>query len=69
MPGRLGIESTQPDRVHLELGGQQIADLAGLLVAAISEVLHPLSPLRGVPRRGPRADLPLDGQRNSAANY
>src|ERR1700687_3707225 len=49
MAGCLGIEATQPDRVHLELGGQQITDLPGLLIATLGEVLHPFSPLRGVP--------------------
>src|SRR5205814_5645792 len=47
MAGRLGVEATQPDRVHLELGRQQIADLAGLLIATLGEVLHVFSPLRG----------------------
>jgi hypothetical protein len=31
--------------VHLELGRQQIADLTGLLIATLGEVLHPLFPL------------------------
>src|SRR5438132_12335278 len=47
VPRRLRVEATQPDRMHLELGGQQISDLAGLLVATLSEVLHDFSPLRG----------------------
>jgi hypothetical protein len=33
--------------MHLELGRQQISDLAGLLIATLSEVLHVFSPLRG----------------------
>jgi hypothetical protein len=33
--------------MHLELGRQQIANFAGLLIATLSEVLHVFSPLRG----------------------
>jgi hypothetical protein len=43
--------------MHLELGRQQIADLAGLFVATLSEVLHVFSPLRGPAL--PRAPRPL----------
>lgn len=46
MARRLGVEAAQPDWVHLELRRQQVADLAGLFVASIGEVLHRLSPLR-----------------------
>jgi hypothetical protein len=44
--GCLRIETSQPDRMHLEFGRQQIADLAGLLIATLGEVLHVFSPLR-----------------------
>src|SRR5438128_302490 len=47
MSGRLRVEAAQPDRMHFELGRQQIPDLAGLFVATLSEVLHVFSPLRG----------------------
>src|SRR5438132_274991 len=47
MSRRLRVEAAQPDRMHLELGGQQISDLARLFVATLSEVLHGFSPLRG----------------------
>ena len=70
MPRGLGIEATQPDRVHLELGGQQITDLAGLLIATISEVLHRLFPFPWRPQ--PRAPDPAPAvtlSANSAANY
>jgi hypothetical protein len=53
MAGRLRVEATKPDRVHLQLGRQQIAHLAGLLIATLGEVLHVFSPLRGRPQ--PRA--------------
>jgi hypothetical protein len=43
--------------VHLELGRQQIANLAGFLIATLSEVLHVFSPLRG-PRPTTRAASP-----------
>ncbi len=46
MARRLGVEAAQPDGMHLELGGQQVANLAGLVVATIGEVLQRLSPLR-----------------------
>ena len=49
MAGRLRIEAAQPDRVHFELGREQVADLPGLLIATFGEVLHLFSPLRGVP--------------------
>ncbi len=57
MPSRLGIEAAQPDRMHLELGRQQIPNLAGLLVTTLSEVLHVFSPLRG-PALATRAASP-----------
>ena len=44
MASRLRVQAAQPDRVHLELGRQQIADLAGLLIATFGEVLHRLFP-------------------------
>src|ERR1700736_3904724 len=50
MSGGLRVEATQPDRVHLELGRQQIAHLSGLLVATLGEVLHVFTPLRGRPQ-------------------
>src|SRR6266566_3162987 len=58
VPRRLRVEAAQPDRMHLELRGQQISDLAGLLIATLSEVLHAFSPLRGS-RLGPHALRPL----------
>ncbi len=57
MAGSLRVEATQPDRMHFELGRQQIANLAGLLVATLSEVLHVFSPLRG-PALATRAASP-----------
>src|SRR5206468_2250319 len=44
VPRRLRVEAAQPDRMHLELGGQQISDLAGLFIATLTEVLHGFSP-------------------------
>jgi hypothetical protein len=43
--------------MHLELGRKQITDLAGLLIATLSEVLHVFSPLRG-PALATRAASP-----------
>src|SRR5438132_10905118 len=66
---RLRVEATQPDRMHLELGRQQISDLAGLLIATLSEVLHVFSPLRGRPQpRAPRRPK-VTVSAISAANY
>jgi hypothetical protein len=58
MARRLRVEAAQPDRVHLELGGQQITDLAGLLVASLGEVLHRLFPFAW-PRPATRAPSPF----------
>ena len=56
MPGGLGIEPAEPDRMHLELGRQQIPDLAGLLIATFGEVLQTSFPFARRPRpRAPRS--------------
>ena len=56
MAGGLGVEPAEPDRVHLELGRQQIPDLAGLLIATFGEVLHRVLPFARRPQ--PRAPRP-----------
>ena len=70
MAGRLGVETAQPDRMHLELGGQQIADLPGFLVATLGEVLHPLFPFAWRPQPpAPRLPARGDGQRKFSRYY
>jgi len=50
--------------VHLELGRQQIADFAGLLIATLGEVLHRIYPFAWRPQpRAPRLPRYGDGQR------
>src|SRR5437773_7481066 len=66
---RLRVEATQPDRMHLELGRQQIPDLAGLLIATLSEVLHVFSPLRGRPQPRAPGRPKVTVSAISAANY
>src|SRR6266567_5977606 len=66
---RLRVQATQPDRMHLELGGQQIPDLAGLLIATLGEVLHVFSPLRGRPQPHAPGRPKVTVSAISAANY
>ena len=45
MAGGLSVEAPKPDRVHLELGRQQISNLPGLLITTFGEVLQTSFPL------------------------
>jgi len=65
---RLGIEPTQPDRVHLEFGRQQVTDLTGLLIATLGEVLHPLFPFAWRPQPRAPVRLKVTVSAKSAAN-
>jgi len=71
MAGRLGVEAAEPDRVHLELGRQQIADLAGFLIATFGEVLQTSFPLceASLASRASSTFHEVTVSANSAANY